>query len=281
MQEARSTSWRKATDRQPRRARTPKRVRQFVELNACGRSRRFRQACAIADNGRFVDLRAKHQVGEERPCACVDEARPSRFLDRTDRAEFGIEHLIATEAERVDGRYTGHVAGLPNTREGKVERLPSGSARAGDRSAISATSVSTAIRRTTCRCCRASPSGGRQSPMPVLAAHARHMGWPQRGSRAGDIAMTRPHHRRQGARAAPHAKTSRAGSRPASPPGWPPPGLAVVLVGDNPASQVYVRNKRRTTEAVGMRSFAHDLPADTSQAELLALDRRAERAIRR
>jgi len=53
--------------------------------------------------------------------------------------------------------------------------------------------------------------------------------------------------------------------------GLPPPGLAVVLVGENPASQVYVRNKRRTTEAVGMRSFAHDLPADTSQAALLAL----------
>jgi methylenetetrahydrofolate dehydrogenase (NADP+)/methenyltetrahydrofolate cyclohydrolase len=42
-------------------------------------------------------------------------------------------------------------------------------------------------------------------------------------------------------------------------------------VGDNAASQVYVRNKRRTTEAAGMRSFAHDLPSSTSQAELLAL----------
>ena len=49
------------------------------------------------------------------------------------------------------------------------------------------------------------------------------------------------------------------------------PGLAVVLVGENPASQVYVRNKRRTTEAVGMRSFAHDLPATTTQVELLDL----------
>ena len=49
------------------------------------------------------------------------------------------------------------------------------------------------------------------------------------------------------------------------------PGLAVVLVGDNPASQVYVRNKRGTTEAVGMQSFAHDLPADTSQSALLDL----------
>jgi methylenetetrahydrofolate dehydrogenase (NADP+)/methenyltetrahydrofolate cyclohydrolase len=53
--------------------------------------------------------------------------------------------------------------------------------------------------------------------------------------------------------------------------GHPAPGLAVVLVGDNAASQVYVRNKRKTTEAVGMRSLAHDLPAATSEAELLAL----------
>jgi methylenetetrahydrofolate dehydrogenase (NADP+)/methenyltetrahydrofolate cyclohydrolase len=49
------------------------------------------------------------------------------------------------------------------------------------------------------------------------------------------------------------------------------PGLAVVLVGENAASQVYVSNKRRTTNAVGMRSFAHDLPATTSQQELFAL----------
>jgi methylenetetrahydrofolate dehydrogenase (NADP+)/methenyltetrahydrofolate cyclohydrolase len=53
--------------------------------------------------------------------------------------------------------------------------------------------------------------------------------------------------------------------------GHPAPGLAVVLVGDHPASQVYVRNKRKTTEAAGMRSFAHDLPASTSEGELLAL----------
>jgi len=53
--------------------------------------------------------------------------------------------------------------------------------------------------------------------------------------------------------------------------GRTPPGLAVVLVGDNAASHVYVRNKRRTTDAVGMRSFAHDLPAETSEAGLLAV----------
>jgi len=53
--------------------------------------------------------------------------------------------------------------------------------------------------------------------------------------------------------------------------GKPVPGLAVVQVGDNAASQVYVRNKRRMTDGVGMQSFAHDLPATTSESDLLAL----------
>ena len=56
--------------------------------------------------------------------------------------------------------------------------------------------------------------------------------------------------------------------------GKTPPGLAVVLVGENAASQVYVRNKRKMTDAVGMRSFAVDLPADAAESELLsAIDR--------
>ena len=49
------------------------------------------------------------------------------------------------------------------------------------------------------------------------------------------------------------------------------PGLAVVLVGSDPASEVYVRNKGRQTIEVGMASFEHRLPDSTSQAELLAL----------
>jgi methylenetetrahydrofolate dehydrogenase (NADP+) / methenyltetrahydrofolate cyclohydrolase len=49
------------------------------------------------------------------------------------------------------------------------------------------------------------------------------------------------------------------------------PGLAVILVGDNPASALYVRNKRRSCEIAGVRDLAHNLPASTTQAELLAL----------
>ncbi|MBU6449317.1 MAG: bifunctional methylenetetrahydrofolate dehydrogenase/methenyltetrahydrofolate cyclohydrolase FolD [Rhodospirillales bacterium] len=51
------------------------------------------------------------------------------------------------------------------------------------------------------------------------------------------------------------------------------PGLAVVLVGDDPASKVYVANKARQTVEVGMASFEHTLPADTTQENLLTLVR--------
>lgn len=49
------------------------------------------------------------------------------------------------------------------------------------------------------------------------------------------------------------------------------PGLAVVLVGENPASRIYVRNKGKTTVASGMKSFEHKFDADFSEAELLKL----------
>ncbi len=49
------------------------------------------------------------------------------------------------------------------------------------------------------------------------------------------------------------------------------PGLAVVLVGDDPASRVYVRSKTRLCAEAGMRSFDHPLPATVSEADLLAL----------
>ena len=49
------------------------------------------------------------------------------------------------------------------------------------------------------------------------------------------------------------------------------PGLAVVLVGEDPASQVYVRSKHAATVEAGMASFEHRLPAETSEADLLAL----------
>ncbi len=50
-----------------------------------------------------------------------------------------------------------------------------------------------------------------------------------------------------------------------------PPGLAVILVGSDPASQVYVANKRKACDEVGFASRSYDLPADTDQQTLLAL----------
>jgi methylenetetrahydrofolate dehydrogenase (NADP+)/methenyltetrahydrofolate cyclohydrolase len=49
------------------------------------------------------------------------------------------------------------------------------------------------------------------------------------------------------------------------------PGLAVVQVGEDPASTIYVRNKRKSCQEAGIESFAHDLPATTTEAQLLAL----------
>jgi methylenetetrahydrofolate dehydrogenase (NADP+) / methenyltetrahydrofolate cyclohydrolase len=53
--------------------------------------------------------------------------------------------------------------------------------------------------------------------------------------------------------------------------GLRPPGLAVILVGSDPASQIYVGTKRRTCEQTGFHSVSHNLPESTSQDELLAL----------
>jgi methylenetetrahydrofolate dehydrogenase (NADP+)/methenyltetrahydrofolate cyclohydrolase len=53
--------------------------------------------------------------------------------------------------------------------------------------------------------------------------------------------------------------------------GLPTPGLAVVLVGSDAGSSVYVRNKRKACHQVGFRSFDYDLPASTTQDELIAL----------
>jgi methylenetetrahydrofolate dehydrogenase (NADP+)/methenyltetrahydrofolate cyclohydrolase len=56
--------------------------------------------------------------------------------------------------------------------------------------------------------------------------------------------------------------------------GQPAPGLATVLIGDNPASQVYVKSKHKACQQVGIQSFAHELPAETSQQEAEDLMRR-------
>src|ERR1019366_5027960 len=59
--------------------------------------------------------------------------------------------------------------------------------------------------------------------------------------------------------------------------GKPQPGLAVVIVGTDPASEVYVRNKVKSCLEVGMHSELHELPADSTQAQLMAVVDRLNR----
>src|ERR1700759_5308252 len=50
-----------------------------------------------------------------------------------------------------------------------------------------------------------------------------------------------------------------------------PPGLATVLIGDDPASEIYVSSKRRVSGELGIQSFHHPLPASVTEAEVLEL----------
>lgn len=100
-----------------------------------------------------------------------------RFLAEPIAAEFGIADVIATDAECIDGRYTGRTSGVANLREGKVDRLLTWLAARGLRL--------TDFRETYAYCDSLNdlPLLSHVSrPVavnadPVLAAHARHMGW--------------------------------------------------------------------------------------------------------
>ncbi len=89
----------------------------------------------------FVEQRIRPLVGEPAR-ALVERHREAgdtllivtatnSFVTRPIADLFGIEHLIATEPERIDGRFTGRVAGTPSFREGKVQRLEEWLARTG------------------------------------------------------------------------------------------------------------------------------------------------------
>ena len=51
--------------------------------------------------------------------------------------------------------------------------------------------------------------------------------------------------------------------------GHPPPGLAVVLLGNDPASEIYVNHKHKACHAVGLNTFSYRLPAETSESDLI------------
>jgi HAD superfamily hydrolase (TIGR01490 family) len=149
---------------------------------------RFDDATLDRLRDRYLEVKVRPRIVEEAR-ALVDRHRAGgdslivttaviRFLSEPIAAEFGISDVIATEAERLDGRYTGRVAGVPNAREGKLERLLMFLAARGqkltDFRAIYAY----------CDSLNDMPLMSQVSnPVAVnadavLSAHARHMGWP-------------------------------------------------------------------------------------------------------
>jgi len=137
--------------------------------------------------GRYLEQRIRPQIRTaarelvERHRAaghlCVITTAVIRFLAQPIAAEFGIDHVIATEGERIDGRWTGRVAGATNTREGKVERLHQWLAARGQRlldfrevwaycDSMNDLPLMSIVSRPVA-----------VNADPVLAAHARHQGW--------------------------------------------------------------------------------------------------------
>jgi HAD superfamily hydrolase (TIGR01490 family) len=102
-----------------------------------------------------------------------------RFLSEPIAAEFGISDVIATEAEQLAGRFTGRVAGVPNLREGKYDRLVSWLAERGRKFADFRESwfYSDSLNDLPLLSHVTHPVAVNADP--VLAAHARHMGWPE------------------------------------------------------------------------------------------------------
>ena len=122
------------------------------------------------------DLVARHhRLGH----LCVLTTGASRFLSEPIAGELGFEHLIATEPEIVEGRYTGRVAGTPNMREGKVDRLHAWLDDRGSTLADFSESWFYSDSQNDLPLLSRVTHPVAVNPDDVLAAHARRNGWPQ------------------------------------------------------------------------------------------------------
>jgi HAD superfamily hydrolase (TIGR01490 family) len=110
---------------------------------------------------------------------CVLTTATSRFLTAPIARELGFEHLIATEPEMVGGHYTGRVVGLPNMREGKVERLLDWLDARGRKLGDFRESWFYSDSQNDLPLLSRVTHPVAVNPDAVLAAHARHKGWPQ------------------------------------------------------------------------------------------------------
>ena len=103
----------------------------------------------------------------------------SRFLTEPIARELGVEHLIATEPERKDGRYTGRVAGTPNMRDGKVQRLFDWLSERGQNLSDFDESWFYSDSQNDLPLLSHVTHPVAVNADPALAAHARHRGWRQ------------------------------------------------------------------------------------------------------
>jgi len=110
---------------------------------------------------------------------CVLTTATSRFLTAPIARELGFEHLIATEPEMIDGHYTGRVVGMPNMREGKVERLTAWLDERGCKLGEFRESWFYSDSQNDLPLLSRVTHPVAVNPDAVLAAHARHKGWPQ------------------------------------------------------------------------------------------------------
>lgn len=137
---------------------------------------------------RFIAELIRPRIGE-RARAMVDLHRESgdivvittavfSFLAHPIAAEFGVADCIATEGEIVDGRYTGRVQGVANTREGKVERLHDWLSQRGRTLADFREVWAYSDSQNDLPLLSLATHPVAVNADPVLAAHARHHGWP-------------------------------------------------------------------------------------------------------
>lgn len=108
---------------------------------------------------------------------CVVTTATFRFLAEREAAEFGEATLLATEEERREGRFTGRVKGLPNAREGKVERLRAWLAGRGWRLDEFADVYVYTDSSNDLPLLSHATQPVAVNPDPALEAHARHAGW--------------------------------------------------------------------------------------------------------
>ncbi len=150
---------------------------------------------AGADPAHLEALRERYLTSRVRPRisgkarALVDKHREagditvittavSSFLARPIAVEFAVTDVIATEPEIVDGRYTGRVAGTPNMREGKIERLHGWLATRGQRLADFREVWAYSDSQNDLALLSHVTHPVAVNADPVLAVHARHKGWP-------------------------------------------------------------------------------------------------------